>query len=892
MSSSALTNSAGAPATVTRALDAFANGQLDLAEVQQIMMAALQQGQGRSEAIHELLDEALTAQHLSISDYGELSSALGSVASENVPTEASADAPDASGVYRVLDAGAMVRDERHRAADHNSVAVAAGNGVADEAEFTRPLAPADGAQSPQRKLIGAGHILRERFRLEAEVARGSMGVVYRATDLIKQNAEAADPRLAIKLVSPSIANNTLALRAFQGEVASTQHLAHPHIVQLYDLDRDGDTFFITMEWLEGESLAAVLDRSRNVPLADAEVRRITGQLCAALSYAHEHGVVHADVKPGNVFVTAGGEIKLIDFGVARSVGSLETERSAGMTPVYASCERLEQAPPTPRDDLYSLACVIYRMLTGRRVFGSLTALEAEERGLEPQPVGAISSAAWQALRRALAFRAADRQADVEVFAREFLGGATAERVDPHTLSMPPELADVFDDAVAAQSGPLPAAAGTGEPTEAAAAVPPLDIEWELPEDDVEPAPQPELLVPPVPDSGETSPTMAPSAGRVRPDGLAAGTEEPPVGVLRRYRWVVVGACVLLLVGALAVLNPRPPAPVLEVTEPAPADSGAAADSAPAGAPSAVDDAAVAAAPPAEGPPAPVAITAPDPAPEPPAEAVATAAPVQQPQAAAETAPVAPAEAQVAAAVNTAIAPQPEILSEPTELELLLSLDTAVRLSLADGRLEGPLRDNAVYYVDKMRAIDPADPVTTSAVAELAAAFVAQAQASVDAGEAERALYELDLADQFDGPDELTEPLRRQAEALAAEYAARASAAAAAEAEAEAAAAAAAAAAAPVFDPNEPVALGDLEFADFVEPRYPRRLDRDYTGWVDLEFRVDAEGRTTEVVVVDMNLPEAFAQPSLDAVREWRFKPYEFAGEPVAVRSAVRLRFEN
>jgi TonB family protein len=225
--------------------------------------------------------------------------------------------------------------------------------------------------------------------------------------------------------------------------------------------------------------------------------------------------------------------------------------------------------------------------------------------------------------------------------------------------------------------------------------------------------------------------------------------------------------------------------------------------------------------------------------------------------------------------------------------LLLSLDTAARLSLADGRLESPLRDNAVYYVDKMRAIAPTNAATTGAVAELAAAFVAQAAAALDAGDAQRALYQLDLAGQFDAAEEQTTPLRRQAEALAAENAAAAAArAAAAEAAAAEAAAAAAAAAVPVFDPNEPVALGDLEFEEFVEPRYPRRLDRDYSGWVDLEFRVDAAGRTTEVVVVDMNLPDAFAQPSLDAVRKWRFKPYEFAGQPVAVRSAVRLRFEN
>ena len=97
-----------------------------------------------------------------------------------------------------------------------------------------------------------------------------------------------------------------------------------------------------------------------------------------------------------------------------------------------------------------------------------------------------SPAAWQALRQALAFRAADRQPDVARFARDFLGATSADRVDPHTLSMPPELADVFDDAVAAQSGPQQTGAGSADQS-AATELEPLDIEWELPEVDPEPA---------------------------------------------------------------------------------------------------------------------------------------------------------------------------------------------------------------------------------------------------------------------------------------------------------------------------------------------------------------------------------------------------------------------
>ena len=331
------------------------------------------------------------------------------------------------------------------------ISIAAGEGLPEEDTPTRPFnAPLPDPVNALASEVAAGEILRDRFRLEEEVARGSVGVVFRATDLMKLEANAEDPLVAVKLVTAEFMNDKNALRAFQNEVANTQHLSHPNIVHLFELNRDGDRIFITMEWLEGESLAGLLDSSRGSALPPTQTYAIIEQLCDALIYAHEHNVVHADVKPGNVFLTESGELKLIDFGIAR----LDVESSAdtdaaqqeatALTPAYASCERLEKADPTAQDDLFSLAGLIYRLLAGRRVFGSLTALEAEEQAIEPVRIGGLSDERWSAISQALAYRRVDRQKSIVEFSEHFgrrskprdASDETSERYENTVNSLP------------------------------------------------------------------------------------------------------------------------------------------------------------------------------------------------------------------------------------------------------------------------------------------------------------------------------------------------------------------------------------------------------------------------------------------------------------------------
>jgi serine/threonine protein kinase len=412
----------GKPESLVVAMGDFTRGALSLKDIRQAIAEELSNNPSCGGFIHEMLAEELQARRLSPANHNELMASIDVALSENLPTETAEDAPSEPGIYHLDDEGTLVLSD-------------------DGKFFEAPIAAYDATSSPRKKSAGenaenseqqenaskikAGYVLRDRFRLDQEIARGSMGVVYKAVDLLKLDAGAADPCVAVKLISPEFSSHRSALKIFQNEIANTQHLSHPNIIHLFELDRDGDNYFITMEWLDGESLDALLDRSQGSALPPVQTYAIIEQLCDALAYSHERDVVHADVKPGNVFLVKTGELKLIDFGIARVGASLDDGKKndgsldVALTPAYASCERLEKAAPTAQDDLYALACMIYRLLSGRRVFGAMHALEAEKAGVEPVRIGGMSDDRWSALRQALSFRRPLRQASVDEFASKF-----------------------------------------------------------------------------------------------------------------------------------------------------------------------------------------------------------------------------------------------------------------------------------------------------------------------------------------------------------------------------------------------------------------------------------------------------------------------------------------
>ena len=176
--------------------------------------------------------------------------------------------------------------------------------------FDKAKSLADKAQAE------SGRLLKKRFVLEDELGRGGMGIVYKARDLRKVEAEDSNPYIATKILSENFKDHPNAFVTLQQEAVKSQKLAHPNIVTVHDFDRDGNTIFMTMELLKGDPLDSLLELE--APFSKETCLRYFNELCSGLEYAHKRGLIHSDFKPENVFVTAGGTVKILDFGIARA----------------------------------------------------------------------------------------------------------------------------------------------------------------------------------------------------------------------------------------------------------------------------------------------------------------------------------------------------------------------------------------------------------------------------------------------------------------------------------------------------------------------------------------------------------------------------------------------
>lgn len=275
-------------------------------------------------------------------------------------------------------------------------------------------------------------LLKGRFVLEELLGAGGMGVVYKAKDLLKIEAQDRDPYVAIKVLTDEFKTHPEAFIALQRESRKTQRIAHPNIVTVFDFDRDGDTVFMTMEYLDGKPLDKLISQYRSVGLPSEEVFKILEGMSAALIYAHGQQIIHSDFKPGNIFVNNKGIAKVIDFGIARAVAKVEHREESiddktvfdasnlgALTPAYASLEMLEGKSPDVRDDIYALGCIAYELYTGAHPFNRVHADEARRQKLKPKRIIGLPKHQWRAIEKALAFEREDRIQSVEVFWDEF-----------------------------------------------------------------------------------------------------------------------------------------------------------------------------------------------------------------------------------------------------------------------------------------------------------------------------------------------------------------------------------------------------------------------------------------------------------------------------------------
>ncbi len=225
-----------------------------------------------------------------------------------------------------------------------------------------------------------GRVFNERYRLKEKIGSGGMADVYLADDLLLGR------EVAVKVLHPQFASDPSFIQRFRHEAQAAANLNHPNIVNIYDWGNEEELYYIVMEYVEGRDLKEILkNEGRILPERAAE---IAAEICAALQFAHRHNLVHRDIKPHNVFITSLGQVKVMDFGIARERnGGGMTQTGVVMgTPQYISPEQAQGLQVDGRSDIYSLGVVLYEMLTGRVPFDDPSPVTVAYKHVREDPV--------------------------------------------------------------------------------------------------------------------------------------------------------------------------------------------------------------------------------------------------------------------------------------------------------------------------------------------------------------------------------------------------------------------------------------------------------------------------------------------------------------------------
>lgn len=308
--------------------------------------------------------------------------------------------------------------------------------VADEPTTVLHDARARGDQEPallptrasvRRSSVTVGDVLQARFRLVELIGEGGMSRVYKALDLRRVEAGSQDPHIAVKVLTLPFNEHFGSIAALQSEAQKLQSLAHPNIVRVFDCDRDGEIVFMTMEYLVGTRLLSGHPaRGSHTEIDQQKAHSIIMAVAGALEYAHSNHIVHGDLKPGNVLVTSEGEVKVIDFGIARWIArpeaalerreAVQSKLALAATARYASPQVMARQLPQPADDVYALACLAYLLLTGSHPFANDGALASKS---PPPRLPGLTTSQYGAIVNGLQFEQHNRTSTVREFIEEF-----------------------------------------------------------------------------------------------------------------------------------------------------------------------------------------------------------------------------------------------------------------------------------------------------------------------------------------------------------------------------------------------------------------------------------------------------------------------------------------
>lgn len=265
-----------------------------------------------------------------------------------------------------------------------------------------------------------GTLIAGRYRIMGLLGRGGMGEVYRATDLTLAQS------VALKFLPHDAAHNERLLERFHNEVRVARQVSHPNVCRVYDIGEADGVPFISMEYVDGEDLASLLQRIGRLP-ADKALE-IARKICAGLAAAHERGIIHRDLKPHNIMLNRRGEVVVMDFGLAAVADELRGAEARDGTPAYMSPEQLRGGSVTSKSDIYALGLIIYELFTGKRAFeaASLQELVRMQESSRPASMSSLASdvdpAVEKVVLRCLQSDAAQRPSSALAVAAALPGG--------------------------------------------------------------------------------------------------------------------------------------------------------------------------------------------------------------------------------------------------------------------------------------------------------------------------------------------------------------------------------------------------------------------------------------------------------------------------------------
>ncbi|WP_404343630.1 serine/threonine-protein kinase [Pseudoalteromonas mariniglutinosa] len=258
------------------------------------------------------------------------------------------------------------------------------------------------------KLHLIGKKLSDRYLIEELIGQGGMSYIYRARDTYLEHEHHKEHLVAIKVLQEEYSASEEAITLLKDETLKTQQLSHPNIVKVFSAEFDGAQHYVTMEWVDGETLEQLIKRNKPSGLTFVRAKIILKQLVNALTYAHDKGVIHNDLKPSNIMFDANGNLKILDFGIAKQRDNEDeyaaphnnVELTGGYTPTYASPAQLDGKEATVKDDIYSLACITYELLTSKHPYNRTAANSLAKETMVKKPKN-CPMWFWPSLKHAL-----------------------------------------------------------------------------------------------------------------------------------------------------------------------------------------------------------------------------------------------------------------------------------------------------------------------------------------------------------------------------------------------------------------------------------------------------------------------------------------------------------